>query len=176
MRPEVRVFRWREIARITLSQFAGNLDSILRRPYAEAREPQGTSHDRRPGCGEDLALLRSGLGLTPGVERLACVSTSWLGADTRITEPPTVPSGLRWSPSFRQVRTGSRRHIFCCENMERPYARIRHHYAISVPPRADVITLQSRCFPSHCVLLEIIRGSKASSPPPYARKANLLRN
>jgi endonuclease III len=37
MRPEVRVFRWREIARITLSQYAGDLDSILRRPYAEAR-------------------------------------------------------------------------------------------------------------------------------------------
>src|ERR1700719_4712271 len=29
MRPETRVFRWREIARITLSQFAGDLESIL---------------------------------------------------------------------------------------------------------------------------------------------------
>ncbi len=38
MRPEVRVFRWREIARITLSQFGGNLDSILTRPYAEAKK------------------------------------------------------------------------------------------------------------------------------------------
>jgi len=37
MRPETRVFRWREIARITLDQFGGNLDSILTRPYAEAR-------------------------------------------------------------------------------------------------------------------------------------------
>ena len=37
MRPETRVFRWREIARITISQFAGDLDSILRRPYAEAK-------------------------------------------------------------------------------------------------------------------------------------------
>jgi len=37
MRPETRVFRWREIARITLEQFGGNLDSILTRPYAEAR-------------------------------------------------------------------------------------------------------------------------------------------
>jgi endonuclease-3 len=37
MRPEVRVFRWREIAHITLSQYAGNLDSLLRRPYAEAK-------------------------------------------------------------------------------------------------------------------------------------------
>ena len=37
MRPEVRVFRWREIARITLNQFAGDLDSILRKPYTEAK-------------------------------------------------------------------------------------------------------------------------------------------
>jgi endonuclease-3 len=38
MRPQMRVFRWREIARITLNQFAGNLDSILSRPYPEAKK------------------------------------------------------------------------------------------------------------------------------------------
>ena len=37
MRPETRVFRWREIARITLTQFGGNLDSILQLPYDRAR-------------------------------------------------------------------------------------------------------------------------------------------
>jgi endonuclease-3 len=37
MRPEVRVFRWREIARITLQQFEGDLNIILTRPYAEAK-------------------------------------------------------------------------------------------------------------------------------------------
>jgi endonuclease III len=37
MRPEIRVFRWREIARITLTQFGGNLDAILQEPYAKAR-------------------------------------------------------------------------------------------------------------------------------------------
>jgi hypothetical protein len=36
MRPKVRVFRWQEIARITLSQFDGNLDKILELPYAQA--------------------------------------------------------------------------------------------------------------------------------------------
>src|ERR1051326_9241106 len=30
MHPKVRVFRWQEIARITLSQFDGNLDQILK--------------------------------------------------------------------------------------------------------------------------------------------------
>jgi endonuclease-3 len=38
MRPETRVFRWREIARITLTQFEGDLDRILQGPYAQARK------------------------------------------------------------------------------------------------------------------------------------------
>ena len=38
MRPETRVFRWREIARVTLEQFAGNLDQILDWPYAKAKK------------------------------------------------------------------------------------------------------------------------------------------
>jgi endonuclease III len=38
MRPKVRVFRWQEIARITLSQFDGDLDQILKQPYAQAKK------------------------------------------------------------------------------------------------------------------------------------------
>ena len=38
MRPDTRVYRWREIARITLNQFAGDLDAILQMPYAEAKK------------------------------------------------------------------------------------------------------------------------------------------
>src|SRR3954453_18002952 len=38
MRPKVRVFRWQEIARITLSQFGGDLDQILKLPYAQAKK------------------------------------------------------------------------------------------------------------------------------------------
>lgn len=38
MRPETRVFRWREIVRITLQQYAGDLDSILQLPYAAAKK------------------------------------------------------------------------------------------------------------------------------------------
>jgi endonuclease-3 len=37
MRPETRVFRWREIARITLQQFDGDLDRILAMPYTKAK-------------------------------------------------------------------------------------------------------------------------------------------
>ncbi len=38
MRPETRVFRWREIARITQTQFSGDLDSILAMPYTKAKK------------------------------------------------------------------------------------------------------------------------------------------
>ncbi|HWS18904.1 MAG TPA: hypothetical protein VN223_12845 [Candidatus Elarobacter sp.] len=38
MRPKVRVFRWQEIARITISQFDGDLDQILKLPYAQAKK------------------------------------------------------------------------------------------------------------------------------------------
>jgi endonuclease-3 len=38
MRPKVRVFRWQEIARITLSQFDGDLDQILRVSFAQAKK------------------------------------------------------------------------------------------------------------------------------------------
>ena len=38
MRPETRVFRWLEIARITASQFDGDLDNILKEPYDQAKK------------------------------------------------------------------------------------------------------------------------------------------
>ena len=38
MRPETRVFRWREIARITLQQFEGDLSQILAWEYPKAKK------------------------------------------------------------------------------------------------------------------------------------------
>jgi endonuclease-3 len=38
MRPETRVFRWQEIARITAAQFQGDLEQILAWPYARAKK------------------------------------------------------------------------------------------------------------------------------------------
>jgi hypothetical protein len=38
MRSETRVFRWQEIARITATQFEGNLEQILEWPYAQAKK------------------------------------------------------------------------------------------------------------------------------------------
>lgn len=38
MRPETRVFRWQEIARITTDQFQGDLDQALKWPYPKAKK------------------------------------------------------------------------------------------------------------------------------------------
>src|ERR1041385_2895782 len=38
MRPQVRVFRWQEVARITQSQFNSDLDQILKLPYTQAKK------------------------------------------------------------------------------------------------------------------------------------------
>lgn len=38
MRPETSVFRWQEIARITATQFQGNLEQILKWPYTQAKK------------------------------------------------------------------------------------------------------------------------------------------
>lgn len=38
MQPETRVMRWREIARIALQEFDGNLDRVLTMEYAKARK------------------------------------------------------------------------------------------------------------------------------------------
>ncbi len=48
MRPEMRMFRWRQIAQITLNDFGGNLDVLLQWPYAEAKK----SLKRFPAIGD----------------------------------------------------------------------------------------------------------------------------
>jgi endonuclease-3 len=64
MRPETRVFRWRQIAGITLSQFDGNLDSILTRPYAEAKKAlKQFPNIGDPGAGKILLLCGVSNGL-----------------------------------------------------------------------------------------------------------------
>jgi endonuclease III len=57
MHPETRVFRWREIARITLDQFAGSLDDILKLPYAAAKKAlQQVPNIGAPGAEKILML------------------------------------------------------------------------------------------------------------------------
>jgi endonuclease-3 len=71
MRPETRVFRWQEIARITLTQFDGNLEQILEWPYPKAKkalklfpnigDPGAEKILLFCGAGEGLPLESNGL-------------------------------------------------------------------------------------------------------------------
>ena len=71
MRPQTRVFRWLEIARITLEQFDGDLDRILQEPYAKAKkalkqfpcigDPGAEKILLFCGIGSELALDSNGL-------------------------------------------------------------------------------------------------------------------
>jgi len=64
MRPETRVFRWREVARITMSQFAGNLDSILQLPYDKAKRAlHQFPNIGQPGAEKILMLCGMSTGL-----------------------------------------------------------------------------------------------------------------
>lgn len=64
MRPETRVFRWREIARITISQFGGSLDAILELSYDKAKRAlQQFPAIGQPGAGKILMLCGMSAGL-----------------------------------------------------------------------------------------------------------------
>ena len=64
MRPETRVFRWHEIARITISQFGGNLDAVLELPYEKARRAlQQFPNIGQPGAEKILMLCGMNTGL-----------------------------------------------------------------------------------------------------------------
>src|SRR5262249_48133696 len=64
MLPETRVLRWREIARITLTQFQGDLDRILQGPYAQARK----ALKQFPGIGDaGAAKILTFSGAAPGL-------------------------------------------------------------------------------------------------------------
>ncbi len=64
MRPETRVFRWREIARITVSQFGGDLDAILKEPYEKAKKAlKQFPNIGDPGAEKILLFCGAGPGL-----------------------------------------------------------------------------------------------------------------
>jgi endonuclease-3 len=64
MRPETRVFRWLEIARITIEQFGGDLDRVLQQPYAQAKKAlQQFPNIGQPGAEKILLFCGAGDGL-----------------------------------------------------------------------------------------------------------------
>jgi len=59
MRPTVRVFRWQEIARITMSQFDGGSGSDTQTAICAGQESaKAVPEYRRPRRGKDIDVLR----------------------------------------------------------------------------------------------------------------------
>jgi endonuclease III len=66
MRPKVRVFRWQEVARITLSQFNGDLGQILKLPYPQAKKAlKQFPNIGDPGAEKILMFCGASPGLSP---------------------------------------------------------------------------------------------------------------
>jgi len=92
MRPQVRVFRWQEIARITLSQFDGDLDHILKLPYIQAKK----ALKQFPNIGD------------PGAEKILMFSTPARAKPARAGDPGVAAEGLPldWNGLRVLVRAG----------------------------------------------------------------------
>lgn len=91
MRPKVRVFRWQEIARITLSQFDGDLEQILKLPYAQAKK----ALKQFPNIGD------------PGAEKILMFSTPARAKPARPGNPRAAPGlPLEWNGLRVLTRVG----------------------------------------------------------------------
>jgi endonuclease III len=93
MRPKVRVFRWQEIARITISQFDGDLDQILKLPYAQAKKAlKQFPNIGDPGAEKILMFCGASPGLSPHQTK------------TRLDGGPRLP--LEWNGLRVLTRVG----------------------------------------------------------------------
>jgi len=80
MRPEMRVFRWRQIAQITMRQFGGRLESIFEGPYAEAKKALKLFPTIGDPGAERILLL---CGVATGVQWAACSDPARLGTHAK---------------------------------------------------------------------------------------------
>ncbi len=80
MRPETRVFRWREIARIAATEFEGNLNSILDQPYDKAKKAlKQFPSIGDPGAEKILVFCGAGQGLPLESNGLRVLSRAGFG-------------------------------------------------------------------------------------------------
>ena len=123
MRPETRVFRWLEIARITMGQFGGNLDGILKEPYGRAKKAlKQFPNIGDPGAERILLFCGSSPGLPlewNGLRVLTRVgygrSQKNYGATYRSVQEASATNCLAGRPRSRAL-------ICCCASMARRYA------------------------------------------------------
>ena len=80
MRPEMRVFRWRQIATITLTRFGGNLAYPGLALCKGQSRTETIPHHRRPGSRENTPVLRNRQWTSRGIKWVAGFSPPRMGA------------------------------------------------------------------------------------------------
>lgn len=123
MRPKVRVFRWQEIARITISQFNGDLDQILKLPYAQAKKAlKQFPNIGDPGAEKILMFCGAAPGLSPHQ------------AKTGLAGGPGLP--LEWNGLRVLTRVGYGRWQ---KNYGAAYRSVQEALKPELPRKADMI-------------------------------------
>ncbi|MGC2697744.1 MAG: hypothetical protein WA738_18300 [Candidatus Angelobacter sp.] len=133
MRPKVRVFRWQEIARITLSQFDGDLDQILKLPYAQAKKAlKQFPNIGDPGAEKILMFCGASPGLSPHQ------------AKTRLDGGPRLP--LEWNGLRVLTRIGYGRWQ---KNYGAAYRSVQEALKPELPRKAEAIVLAHMLLRQH---------------------------
>jgi endonuclease-3 len=123
MRPKVRVFRWQEIARITLSQFDGDLDQTLKLPYAQAKKAlKQFPNIGDPGAEKILMFCGASPGFSPHQ------------AKTRLDGDPGLP--LEWNGLRVLTRVGYGRWQ---KNYGSAYKSVQEALKPELPRKAEAI-------------------------------------
>jgi endonuclease-3 len=123
MRPKVRVFRWQEVARITLSQFHGDLDQILKMPYAQAKKAlKQFPNIGDPGAEKILMFCGASPGLSPHQ------------AKTGLAGGPGLP--LEWNGLRVLTRVGYGRWQ---KNYGAAYRSVQEALKSELPRKAEII-------------------------------------
>ena len=146
MHPETRVLRWREIARITLQQFGGDLAQVLTVDYAKAKK----ALKQFPSIGDPGAeKILMYCGRPPGCRsnRTGCVCSSGSATATRTrrtTGPYTRACKKPSPPNCRKARRSLRALTCCCAPTARPYVRMPIRNASNARSRSTVRSLLGR--------------------------------
>ena len=138
MRPKVRVFRWQEIARTTLSQFNGDLEQILKLPYAEAKKAlKQFPNIGDPGAEKILMFCGASPGISPHQAKTGLpprLAKSAHVGDPGLAGGPGIP--LEWNGLRVLTRVGYGRWQ---KNYGAAYRSVQEALKPELPRKAEAI-------------------------------------
>jgi endonuclease-3 len=140
MRPETRVFRWLEVARITIDQFDGDLSRIVALPYAEAKR----ALKQFPNIGDPGAekiLLYCGIG--PGLP------LDWNGCRVLLRVGYGRANSKNYGAQYRSIQEAIANELpKTAAQLARAHLLLRQHgkeICRNTRPRCEVCPVSSMC-------------------------------